>query len=138
MTTYTFYIMNEKDYNNYMQGSHNYTKTQYEVMAETKEEALVKARISNPGMIILHMATISTEVEKTLHEIEQKKADAKAKRKEKENQPGYKAARNYRRKVSEIEKMKAEIERLQKEIEKAEYKKAEYAAIYFEETGKKI
>lgn len=87
MTTYTFYIMSEKDYNNYMQGSHNYIKAQYEVMAETKEEALVKAKIYNPDMVVLNMATVSAEVEKTLYEIEQKKADAKAKRQEKENQP---------------------------------------------------
>lgn len=139
MTIYTFYVMTKNDYNNYMQGSNNYWMERKEVAAETEEMAMVKAKNLFPDMIILDLSAKAEESVDTFSAMmEQKRMEAKAKRQERENQPGYKAARNYRRKATEIKKMQAEIERLYQEIKKAELKKKEYAEIYLKETGNEI
>ena len=63
---------------------------------------------------------------------------AKQKRIERENQPGYKAKKNYKRTNTEIEKMKQEMKALERKIKYYEAKKAEYAKQYKEETGEEI
>ena len=67
------------------------------------------------------------------------KEDAKQqKRTEKENQPGFKAKRNFKRYETEIQKAEKEIKKLQKKIQQYEQKKKEAAEIYAKETNEKI
>lgn len=72
------------------------------------------------------------------YENERKEAEAKAKREARENAPGYKAHRNWKRNDTEIRKMREEIARLEAEIRIAEEKKAYWARKYEEETGKAV
>ena len=79
--------------------------------------------------------------EKIVKEYYERKAKEKArqqKRTEKENQPGFKAKRNFKRYETEIQKAEKEIKKLQKKIQQYEQKKKEAAEIYAEETNEKI
>ena len=59
-------------------------------------------------------------------------------RAERENQPGFKAKRNFKRYETEIQKAEKEIKKLQKKIQQYEQKKKEAAEIYAKETNEKI
>ena len=79
--------------------------------------------------------------EKIVKEYHERKAKEKArqqKRAERENQPGFKAKRNFKRYETEIQKAEKEIKKLQKKIQQYEQKKKEAAEIYAEETGEEI
>ena len=79
--------------------------------------------------------------EKIVKEYYENKAKEEArqqKRTEKENQPGFKAKRNFKRYETEIQKAEEEIKKLQKKIQYYEQKKKEAAEIYAEETGEEI
>ena len=79
--------------------------------------------------------------EKIVKEYYENKAKEEArqqKRTEKENQPGFKAKRNFKRYETEIQKAEEEIKKLQKKIQYYEQKKKEAAEIYEAETNEKI
>ena len=79
--------------------------------------------------------------EKIVKEYYENKAKEEArqqKRAEKENQPGFKAKRNFKRYETEIQKAEKEIKRLQKQIQYYEQKKKEAAEIYEAETNEEI
>ena len=79
--------------------------------------------------------------EKIVKEYYENKAKEEArqqKRTEKENQPGVKAKRNFKRYETEIQKAEKEIKRLQKQIQYYDQKKKEAAEIYEAETNEKI
>ena len=71
-------------------------------------------------------------------EKERKEAERKAKRIERENQPGFKTKRNYKRVMTEIEKAKEEMKALERKIAYYEKKKVELAKQFKEETGEEI
>ena len=75
---------------------------------------------------------------KEYHERKAKKEAKQQKRAEKENQPGVKAKRNFKRYETEIQKAEKEIKKLQKKIQQYEQKKKEAVEIYAEETGEEI
>ena len=75
---------------------------------------------------------------KEYHERKVKEESRQHKRSEKENQPGFKAKRNFKRYETEIQKAEKEIKRLQKQIQYYEQKKKEAAEIYEAETNEKI
>ena len=114
------------------------------IEAETKEEAIEKAKAEYD--VVLEGSVISTEeFEKQKREQEEQIAKAKvqeekakAKRIERENQPGYKAKRDYKRAAAEIEKATEEIEALKRKVAYYEKKKIELAKRYEAETGEKI
>ena len=79
--------------------------------------------------------------EKIVKEYHERKAKEEAKqqnRAEKENPPGFKAKRNFKRYETEIQKAEKEIKRLQKKIQQYEQKKKEAAEIYAAEIGEEI
>ena len=79
--------------------------------------------------------------EKIVKEYYENKAKEEArqqKKAKKENQPGFKAKRNFKRYETEIQKAEKEIKRLQKQIKYYEQKKKEAAEIYETETNEKI
>ena len=78
------------------------------------------------------------KIVKEYHENKAKEETRQQKRAEKENQPGFKAKRNFKRYETEIQKAEKEIKRLQKKIQQYEQKKKEVAEIYAEETGEEI
>ena len=78
------------------------------------------------------------KIVKEYHERKAKEEIRQHKRAEKENQPGVKAKRNFKRYETEIQKAEKEIKRLQKKIQQYEQKKKEAAEIYAEETGEEI
>ena len=78
------------------------------------------------------------KIVKEYHERKAKEETRQQKRAEKENQPGFKAKRNFKRYETEIQKAEKEIKRLQKKIQQYEQKKKEVAEIYAEETGEEI
>ena len=78
------------------------------------------------------------KIVKEYHERKAKEETRQQKRAEKENQPGVKAKRNFKRYETEIQKAEKEIKRLQKKIQQYEQKKKEAAEIYAEETGEEI
>ena len=78
------------------------------------------------------------KIVKEYHERKVKEEARQQKRAEKENQPGFKAKRNFKRYETEIQKAEKEIKRLQKQIQYYEQKKKEAAEIYEAETNKEI
>ena len=78
------------------------------------------------------------KIVKEYYENKAKKEARQQKRIEKENQPGVKAKRNFKRYETEIQKAEKEIKRLQKQIQYYEQKKKEAAEIYEAETNEKI
>ena len=78
------------------------------------------------------------KIVKEYHERKTKEESRQQKRAERENQPGFKAKRNFKRYETEIQKAEKEIKKLQKKIQQYEQKKKEAAEIYAEETGKEI
>ena len=62
----------------------------------------------------------------------------KQKRIEKENKPGFKAHRNWKRYDTEIKKAREQIKELERNIKYYEKKKAEYAKQYKAETGEDV
>ena len=78
------------------------------------------------------------KIVKEYHERKAKEETRQQKRAERENQPGFKAKRNFKRYETEIQKAEKEIKRLQKKIQQYEQKKKEAAEIYAEETGEEI
>lgn len=69
---------------------------------------------------------------------EVKKAEEKAKREARENAPGYKAHKNWKRCDTEIRKMQEEIKKMEIAIREMKGKKAYWARKYEEETGKAV
>ena len=78
------------------------------------------------------------KIVKEYHENKTKEEARQQKRAEKENQPGFKAKRNFKRYETEIQKAEKEIKRLQKQIQYYEQKKKEAAEIYKTETNEEI
>ena len=78
------------------------------------------------------------KIVKEYHETKAKEEARQQKRTEKENQPGVKAKRNFKRYETEIQKAEKEIKKLQKKIQQYEQKKKEAAEIYTKETGEEI
>ena len=78
------------------------------------------------------------KIVKEYHERKVKEETKQQKRAEKENQPGVKAKRNFKRYETEIQKAEKEIKKLQKKIQQYEQKKKEAAEIYAKETNEKI
>ena len=78
------------------------------------------------------------KIVKEYHERKVKEEARQQKRAEKENQPGFKAKRNFKRYETEIQKAEKEIKRLQRQIQQYEKKKKEAAEIYAAETGEEI
>ena len=78
------------------------------------------------------------KIVKEYHERKAKEESRQQKRAEKENQPGFKAKRNFKRYETEIQKAEKEIKRLQKQIQYYEQKKKEAAEIYGAETNEEI
>ena len=78
------------------------------------------------------------KIVKEYHERKAKEETRQQKRAERENQPGFKAKRNFKRYETEIQKAEKEIKKLQKKIQQYEQKKKEAAEIYAEETGEEI
>ena len=78
------------------------------------------------------------KIVKEYHERKAKEESRQQKRAERENQPGFKAKRNFKRYETEIQKAEKEIKKLQKKIQQYEQKKKEAAEIYAEETGEEI
>lgn len=78
------------------------------------------------------------KIVKEYYENKAKEETRQQKRTEKENQPGVKAKRNFKRYETEIQKAEKEIKRLQKQIQYYEQKKKEAAEIYEAETNEKI
>lgn len=78
------------------------------------------------------------KIVKEYHERKAKEESRQQKRAERENQPGFKAKRNFKRYETEIQKAEKEIKKLQKKIQQYEQKKKEAAEIYAEETNEKI
>ena len=78
------------------------------------------------------------KIVKEYHERKTKEESRQQKRAERENQPGFKAKRNFKRYETEIQKAEKEIKKLQKKIQQYEQKKKEAAEIYAKETGEEI
>ena len=78
------------------------------------------------------------KIVKEYHERKAKEESRQQKRAERENQPGFKAKRNFKRYETEIQKAEEEINKLQKKIQQYEQKKKEAAEIYEAETNEKI
>ena len=78
------------------------------------------------------------KIVKEYHERKIKEDAKQQKRTERENQPGFKAKRNFKRYETEIQKAEKEIKKLQKKIQQYEQKKKEAAEIYAKETNEKI
>ena len=78
------------------------------------------------------------KIVKEYHERKAKEETRQQKRAERENQPGFKAKRNFKRYETEIQKAEKEIKKLQKKIQQYEQKKKEAAEIYAKETNEKI
>lgn len=144
MTTYRVERMTVENFGRMMRGEYDYTVEKIDITAESKEDAVAKAKKDGYVVNKDYVKTVE-EIEKAEREKaeylkaqEEKAEKAKAKRAEKMAQPGAKAKANYKRKNTEIKKMLEEIERLQKEVKKAERAKANYAKQYKEETGKEL
>ena len=78
------------------------------------------------------------KIVKEYHERKAKEEARQQKRAEKENLPGFKAKRNFKRYETEIQKAEKEIKKLQKKIQQYEQKKKEAAEIYAAEIGEEI
>ena len=78
------------------------------------------------------------KIVKEYHERKAKEESRQQKKAERENQPGFKAKRNFKRYETEIQKAEKEIKKLQKKIQQYEQKKKEAAEIYTKETNEKI
>ena len=78
------------------------------------------------------------KIVKEYHERKAKEETRQQKRAERENQPEFKAKRNFKKYETEIQKAEKEIKKLQKKIQQYEQKKKEAAEIYAKETNEKI
>ena len=78
------------------------------------------------------------KIVKEYHERKAKEETRQQKRAERENQPGFKAKRNFKKNETKIQKDEKEIKKLQKKIQQYEQKKKEAAEIYAKETNEKI
>ena len=78
------------------------------------------------------------KIVKEYHERKTKEESRQQKRAERENQPEFKAKRNFKRYETEIQKAEKEIKKLQKKIQQYEQKKKEAAEIYEAEIGEEI
>ena len=112
-----------------------------EERAEIKKAIAIRAIANSTEQAPKTQEEFNEWAEKIVKEYYENKAKEEArqqKRAEKENQPGFKAKRNFKRYETEIQKAEKEIKRLQKKIQQYEQKKKEAAEIYAEETGEEI
>ena len=112
-----------------------------EERAEIKRAIAIRAIANSTEQAPKTQEEFDEWAEKIVKEYYENKAKEEArqqKRTEKENQPGVKAKRNFKRYETEIQKAEKEIKRLQKKIQQYEQKKKEAAEIYAEETGEEI
>ena len=112
-----------------------------EERAEIKRAIAIRAIANSPEQAPKTQEEFDEWAEKIVKEYYENKAKEEArqqKRTEKENQPGFKAKRNFKRYETEIQKAEKEIKRLQKQIKYYEQKKKEAAEIYETETNEKI
>ena len=112
-----------------------------EERAEIKRGIAIRAIANSTEQAPKTQEEFDKWAEKIVKEYYENKAKEEArqqKRAEKENQPGFKAKRNFKRYETEIQKAEKEIKRLQKKIQQYEQKKKEAAEIYAEETGEEI
>ena len=112
-----------------------------EERAEIKRAIAIRAIANSTEQAPKTQKEFDEWAEKIVKEYYENKAKEEArqqKRTEKENQPGFKAKRNFKRYETEIQKAEKEIKRLQKKIQQYEQKKKEAAEIYAEETGEEI
>jgi hypothetical protein len=119
----------------------NTNKFTAEEIAEIKSAIAIRALLHSREPVPATQEEFDAWCEKVIaenREAERKAEIAKQKRIERENQPGYKAKKNYKRTNTEIEKMKQEMKALERKIAYYEKKKAEYAEQYEAETGEKI
>ena len=119
----------------------NTNKFTAEEIAEIKSAIAIRALLNSREPVPTTQEEFDAWCEKVIaenREAERKAEITKQKRIERENQPGYKAKKNYKRTNTEIEKMKQEMKALERKIAYYEKKKAEYAEQYEAETGEKI
>lgn len=119
----------------------NTNKFTAEEIVEIKSAIAIRALLNSREPVPATQEEFDAWCEKVIaenREAERKAEIAKQKRIERENQPGYKAKKNYKRTNTEIEKMKQEMKALERKIAYYEKKKAEYAEQYEAETGEKI
>ena len=112
-----------------------------EERAEIKRAIAIRAIANSTEQAPKTQEEFNEWAEKIVKEYYENKAKEEArqqKRAEKENQPGFKAKRNFKRYETEIQKAEKEIKRLQKQIKYYEQKKKEAAKIYEAETNKEI
>ncbi len=119
----------------------NTNKFTAEEIAEIKSAIAIRALLHSREPVPATQEEFDAWCEKVIaenRESERKAEIAKQKRIERENRPGYKAKKNYKRVNTEIEKMKQEMKALERKIKYYEAKKAEYAKQYEAETGEEI
>ena len=112
-----------------------------EERAEIKRAIAIRAIANSTEQAPKTQEEFDEWAEKIVKEYYENKAKEEArqqKRTEKENQPGVKDKRNFKRYETEIQKAEKEIKRLQKQIQYYEQKKKEAAEIYEAETNEKI
>ena len=112
-----------------------------EERAEIKRAIAIRAIANSTEQAPKTQEEFDEWAEKIVKEYYENKAKEEArqqKRTEKENQPGVKAKRNFKRYETEIQKAEKEIKRLQKQIQYYKQKKKEAAEIYEAETNEKI
>ena len=112
-----------------------------EERTEILTEIAVRAIINSAEQAPQTQEEFDEWTDKIIKEYYERKAKEEArqqKRAEKENQPGVKAKRNFKRYETEIQKAEKEIKRLQRQIQQYEKKKKEAAEIYAAETGEEI
>ena len=112
-----------------------------EERAEIKRAIAIRAIANSTEQAPKTQEEFDEWAEKIVKEYYENKAKEEArqqKRTEKENLPGFKAKRNFKRYETEIQKAEKEIKRLQKQIQYYEQKKKEAAEIYAAEIGEEI
>ena len=117
------------------------SKYNEEERAEIKRAIAIRAIANSTEQAPQTQEEFNEWAEKIVKEYYENKAKEEArqqKRTEKENQPGFKAKRNFKRYETEIQKAEKDIKRLQKQIQYYEQKKKEAAEIYEAETNEEI
>ena len=112
-----------------------------EERTEIITEIAIRAMVNSAEQAPQTQEEFDKWTDKIIKEYHEKKAKEEAKRQkrvEKENQPGFKVKRNFKRYETEIQKAEKEIKRLQRQIQQYEQKKKEAAEIYAAETGEEI
>ena len=112
-----------------------------EERAEIKRAIAIRAIANSTEQAPKTQEEFDEWAEKIVKEYYENKAKEEArqqKRAERENQPGFKAKRNFKKYETEIQKAEKEIKILQKQIQYYEQKKKEAAEIYEAETNEKI